>query len=447
MYSEDILISVRNVSKCFHIYEKPADRLFEMLLRKSRSEKFWAVKNVSLQVKRGEAVAVIGRNGSGKSTLLQMVCGTLQPTAGEVILNGKVAALLELGAGFNPEYTGRENIYFSGAIYGLSAEQVSDRMHLIEEFAEIGDFIDQPVKTYSSGMFVRLAFALIVHVDADVLVIDEALAVGDVFFTQKCMRFIRDFLKRGALLFVSHDTNSVMSFCRDALWLDKGEVLFAGSAKYVCEKYLEDYYSEINGRKSEEQFKEQENELKENPLEKAGHLLFRDSRQDFVVHTNLRMEYSVELFDCNSASFGEGGGRIINVAMHDKEKNPLSWVIGGEIVTVRISAHFRQQFKKIILGFVVRNKNGQHLFGDNTCVHSLQHGWLGKNEGEVAEALFTFVMPRLPAGDYVISAALADGMQDQHVMHQWVHDALVFRSHSNSISSGLVGLPVQIELR
>ena len=196
-------------------------------------------RHVSFDVRRGEVVGIIGRNGSGKSTLLQLVCGTLTPSAGQVVAKGRVAALLELGAGFNPEFTGRENVYLNGAIMGLTTAEIDARYARIVEFADIGDFLDQPLKTYSTGMVVRLAFAVIAHVDADVLVIDEALAVGDAFFVQKCMRFLREFMKRGTILFVSHDIGAIVNLCHRALWLHKGEVMLDGSPKDVTEAYLQ----------------------------------------------------------------------------------------------------------------------------------------------------------------------------------------------------------------
>ena len=187
---------------------------------------------------------------SGKSTLLQMICGTLNPTSGSIQTNGRIAALLELGSGFNPEFTGRENVYMNASVLGLSNEEIDARFDDIVAFADIGDFIEQPVKTYSSGMMVRLAFAVIAHVDADILVIDEALAVGDAFFTQKCMRFLRNFMKTGTVLFVSHDTGSIKSLCNYALWLEKGQVLQEGTPKEVCELYLEAFYEAQQGKSS-----------------------------------------------------------------------------------------------------------------------------------------------------------------------------------------------------
>lgn len=241
--SSNIAISVINLNKCYQIYNQPQDRLKQSLFRGKRQyyKEFWALKDVSFKVRKGETVGLIGKNGSGKSTLLQAIVGTLKPTSGEVVVNGRVAALLELGSGFNPEFTGRENVIMNGAIMGLSQNEIVERMPLIEEFAEIGDFIDQPVKTYSSGMFVRLAFACAVNVDPDILVIDEALAVGDMHFQLKCIDKMKSFKKEGkTIIFVSHDTYSVRNFCDQVIWMMDGQVHCRGNVNAVIEQY-EDY--------------------------------------------------------------------------------------------------------------------------------------------------------------------------------------------------------------
>ena len=234
MYSDDTAIRVSNLSKCYQIYDTPRDRLRQFMLPrlqrlagqmpKKYFREFWALKDVSFEIKKGQTVGIVGRNGSGKSTLLQLITGTLAPTEGSVEVNGRVAALLELGSGFNPEFTGRENVFINAQILGLSPDQIAARFADIEAFADIGGVMDQPVKTYSSGMMLRLAFAVVAHVHADILVIDEALAVGDAFFTQKCMRFLRAFMKTGTVLFVSHDTGAVQNLCHHAIWLEQGKL-------------------------------------------------------------------------------------------------------------------------------------------------------------------------------------------------------------------------------
>ncbi|WP_091806743.1 ABC transporter ATP-binding protein [Burkholderia sp. WP9] len=235
-------IQVTGASKRFDIYETPLDRLKHIVFpkRTGYSREFWALRDVSLSVTRGETVGIIGRNGSGKSTLLQIICGTLRPTQGDIAINGRVAALLELGAGFNLEFSGRENVYLNAAMLGMTADQIDRKFASIEQFAEIGDFIDQPVKTYSSGMYVRLAFAVAIHVDPAVLIIDEALAVGDARFQAKCFNKIKELKESGVtILFVSHDVGSVRTLCERAVWLDGGRVRMAGNAFAVTAQYTQ----------------------------------------------------------------------------------------------------------------------------------------------------------------------------------------------------------------
>jgi ABC-type polysaccharide/polyol phosphate transport system ATPase subunit len=237
----EVVISVRGVSKMYRIYDRPPDRLKQMLWRGRREygREFWALRGASFDVRRGEAVGIIGRNGSGKSTLLQIIAGTLAPTEGEVHVNGRVAALLELGSGFNPEFTGRENVFLNGAILGMSRAEMEQRFDEIAAFADIGEFIEQPIKIYSSGMLMRLAFAVQAHLQPDVLIVDEALSVGDVYFQHKCMRRIKELVDRGTtLLFVSHSTETVKRFCRTGLWLDGGQMRYYGEAGAAAEKYL-----------------------------------------------------------------------------------------------------------------------------------------------------------------------------------------------------------------
>ncbi|WP_208452038.1 ABC transporter ATP-binding protein [Burkholderia gladioli] len=242
MFCEEVAISVESVGKCYHIYDRPSDRLKQMLWfgRRRYFREFWAVHDVSFTIGRGETVGIIGRNGSGKSTLLQMICGTVAPTNGSVRASGRVAALLELGAGFNPEFTGRENVLLNASILGFPVEEMRERMDNVIAFAELEEFIDQPVKTYSSGMFARLAFSIAINVEPDILVIDEALAVGDARFVAKCMRRIQDIKAKGVtILFVSHDVASVRTLCERAIWIDKGRLVNAGDVFPVTGRYME----------------------------------------------------------------------------------------------------------------------------------------------------------------------------------------------------------------
>ena len=235
---EELAISLKNISKSYKRYARPVDRLKEILLsEKSRADTFWALRDINLVIPQGQTIGIVGQNGSGKSTLLQIIAGTLTPTVGEVQVNGRVGALLELGSGFNPEFTGRQNVFFYGRLLGLSQKEIAQRFDEIASFAEIGDFIDQPVKTYSSGMFVRLAFSVVTQVSADILIIDEALSVGDMYFQKKCIERMKSLKQQTSILYVSHSIASVRNFCDRAIWIKNGQVEKDGECSFVCEAY------------------------------------------------------------------------------------------------------------------------------------------------------------------------------------------------------------------
>jgi lipopolysaccharide transport system ATP-binding protein len=438
---------VQGLSKVYQIYAAPRDRLKQFLLPRlqrllRRPERryyrdFAALHEISFEVRRGETVGVIGRNGSGKSTLLQIICGTLHPSAGTVDVQGRVAALLELGSGFNPEFTGRENVFLNASVLGLSREQTQARLARIEAFADIGAFIDRPVKTYSSGMAVRLAFAVIAHVDADILVIDEALSVGDAFFTQKCMRYLREFMKQGTVLFVSHDTAAVRGLCDRVVWLDRGTLRAQGEPKEICERYLSALYE--GQSRPALAAAAQPGRMREASGPR------KDQRQDLILSSNLRNDLRVFEFDPETASFGRGGATIREVALLDPDGVPLNWVVGGLTVTLRIRADVHEALDAPVIGFYVKDRLGQTLFGDNTYLSHREHP-VACQAGMALQAEFTFQMPVLPKGSYSISAAIANGTQESHVQHHWLHDALVLQSETSSIATGLIGLPM-LEIR
>lgn len=431
MSSEKFAIEINNVSKCFFVYKKPADRLKQFIFprvglkNKKYYDEFWAVNKVSLNIKPGETVAIIGRNGSGKSTLLQMICGTLQPTTGNIKVNGKIAALLELGSGFNPEFTGRENIYLNASVYGLTREEIDKKFDSIVKFADIGDFIEQPVKTYSSGMYVRLAFAVITHVDADILVIDEALAVGDAVFTQKCMRFIRNFQKNGTLLFVSHDMSSVQNLCEKALWLNKGNTLSYGLSKDIAEDYLKFTLEQIYGETA--------------VLEEVGNELKRDDQLDTSPAV---IDYTADTKIINNLSeangWKTGKAEIIGVSLKNLSHND-EILRGGETVRVTLNAIANTKLDAPILGFLVKDKLGQFLFGENTLPLT------GNNPptyvaGQKFSATFEFTLPMLPNGDYALMCSVANGDLINNIQHHHLHDALFIKVFNSKVRWGLVGV-------
>ncbi|MGY3266011.1 ABC transporter ATP-binding protein [Lysobacter sp. HA35] len=433
----EVAIQIDDVSKAFQVYRQPQDRLKQSVMPRLRRlmskapkryfDEFWALRNVGFEVRRGDALAIIGRNGSGKSTLLQIICGTLSPTSGSVSINGRVAALLELGAGFNPEFTGRENIYMSASILGLTREQIESAYDDIVAFADIGsEFIEQPVKVYSSGMYVRLAFAVIAHVDADILIIDEALAVGDAVFVQKCMRFLRKFRERGTLLFVSHDTGSVINFCRSAVWLHQGIIRESGNAEDVCNAYLEHCAQEIYGEN-----------IRLQTLQPAAvgaamvpsQPVVREPETELTLFSNIH----------NSTGWTSNAARIDRVELLSCEGDASGVFHGGESVRLVISATALQPLTSAIIGFFVKDRLGQSLFGEHTFTYVPQPYPVAA--GDALEAAFTFTLPLLPDGEYSMTVSIAEGDPWDNVQHHWLHDAVLIRVASRKLRYGLVGIP------
>ena len=444
MSSKDVVISVKNLSKRYEIYDRPVDRLKQFLFpriqkmlgkaSKKYFRDFWALNNVSFEVKRGETVGIVGRNGSGKSTLLQMICGTLTPTNGSIETKGRVAALLELGSGFNPEFTGRENVHMSASVLGLNNEEIKQRFDQIVTFADIGEFIDQPVKTYSSGMMVRLAFAVIAHVDADILVVDEALAVGDAVFTQKCMRFIRKFKENGTLLFVSHDMGSVLNLCERAVWLHTGQVRQLGEAKNISEAYLQYTLQEVYGNEAELQAIEKPEVVNSARLKKH-------TATDAPVVLDYHVKATVQNNLNEANGWKSGAGEIVSVNLSVLSKNSESGDVlkGGEMLKITIEAQISEEMARPILGFLVRDRLGQDLFGENTLSYTDQNPLLVR-KGERIAADFTFRLPMLPNGDFSVMTSLADGDLYNHVQHHWLHDSLLLHVVSSKVRYGLVGV-------
>ncbi|KIP86123.1 ABC transporter ATP-binding protein [Stenotrophomonas maltophilia] len=442
MSSDKPVISVRRAHKSFLLYDKPSHRLWQMLLRGRRRfyREHEVLRDISFDVPRGQTIGLVGRNGAGKSTLLSILCGTLTPTSGEAQVEGRVAALLELGAGFNPELTGRENIDLCAQIYGLNEQEIDARREDIIAFADIGEYIDRPVKTYSSGMFTRLGFSVVAHVDADVLIVDEALAVGDAYFVQKCMRFLHAFrAKGGTLAFVSHDMGSVTALCDRVIWLRDGRIAMDDSPKAVAAAYLADLY---NANASAAPVKRSAMEGAVASVASARNAPEQevDGRLQWLNHTNLRNDIQVFPF-MPAHDFGQRGAEFEGGGLYDAEGRRLTWVVGGERVELRLRLCVHAEVRSLIVGFVVKDKQGQPLFGDNNYL-SNRESPIAASSGELLEFTFDFRMPILPAGDYSVSVAVSDGVQEDHTMHQWIHDALILNSRASSVATGLVGVPM-----
>jgi len=427
-----------DVGKSYVTYAQPSDR-FKQFFRRGKERhlaEFWALKGVSFEIRAGEAVGIIGRNGAGKSTLLQLMCGTLRPSVGQIEATGRVAAMLELGAGFNPEFSGRENVQLAAAVMGLSDRQIVERYSSIVAFAEIGDFIDQPVKYYSSGMYARLAFAVAAHVDADILIVDEILAVGDASFQQKCMRFIEDFKKRGTFLLVSHDPGAVASICDRAIWLEAGSLRAIGPAREIAAQYLATLnppadrtaapFQAVAGQEA-------------SAGETAGDRPSRPHGPENVIYTGT--------FDPDAPWFGYQGAVITHLDLLDSTGQLVTKLTGGSEVTLRVFVHAYRPIERALVGFQLRNGDGETILGENTHL-AYRDRPFRVEAGQDFETIFDFRLPFLPAGWFSIVAAISDGTQADNIHHHWVDEALHFQVPESHVRRGLVGLPIKrVEVR
>ena len=447
----DTVIQCTDLGKCYQIYNSPKDRLKQALWRgkKQYYKEFWALRNINFTVKHGESYGIIGRNGSGKSTLLQLICGTLTPTEGTVHSKGRIAALLELGSGFNPEFTGIENIYLNASMLGLSKNETDKKLDSILAFADIGDFIHQPVKAYSSGMAVRLAFAVIANVNADILVVDEALAVGDAVFTQRCMRFIRRIREEKCLLFVSHDSEAVKSLCSNALWLAEGATKSEGSCKKVTLDYLHYCQSTIYGEeiktqmfsKDKQNDAEEETEIDNNSSERIK--AWEKTSFDYESQGESTNNFS------NARGWKTGHADLVEIRLSNLANNTKTNIFrGGEEVEISVRAKARKVIQKPIIGFIFKDKLGQDLFGENTLFMKKSDDCLEVQPGQEVRARFKLIMPMLPRGEYTVMASIADGDIMENIQHHWVEDAVIIKIHTSRVRYGLVGAFInEIELR
>lgn len=438
--SFDSAITVSNLSKCYSIYEKPHHRLYQSLLKglKKFHREFWAVRDVTFTVNKGSTVGIVGRNGAGKSTLLQLICGTVTPTSGSIEVNGRVAALLELGAGFNPDFTGRENVYLSASLYGLSRDKIDERFSSICEFSGIEEHIDQAVKTYSSGMFVRLAFAVIAHVDADILIVDEALSVGDVFFQQKCVRFLQGFKARGGtLLFVSHDMTTVNALCESALLLRRNGEKYTvqiGNPKDIAKIYLRDIYShraDLEDDLSEKvNFSNKIRELDFEPL---------DCKR-YQVERPHNTHYFVTPFRQDAEFFGLGDGKITNVTFHRADGEIISEFEADEDITIVIQALVYKDMAYPSLAFLIKDERGLELMSESTDNY-MRDMKICAATGEKLVAKFRMKFPPMIRGKYLINVALAEGPGDLHVQQNLVYDSILLTAVGGVLVQGKFGAP------
>ncbi len=445
----DAVLAAWGVSKRYRLWKTPAARLYapaslawgRLVGREPEPGRYYrdfqALAPLDLEIRPGECLGIIGKNGSGKSTLLQILAGTLQPTNGEVVRRGQIAALLELGTGFNPEFTGRENVFLYAAINGLSREQTDAIFDSVVEFSGLADFIDQPLRTYSSGMKVRLAFSVLTHLKPDILIIDEALAVGDAAFVQKCMRWLRGFIEEHTVLFVSHSMSAITDLCSRAVWLRDGQIAYQGHPKRTTELYLESIY-EDQGKLSDEQTSRKTETADADP---AGH---KDVRSEVLQAEPQRNELAFTAFDPGAQAFGQRQASIAHVEMQDELGNPIHLTAGGEVVRLLVFVKAETDIVSPIVGFGVKDRMGRELFHDNTFItsHRTDAAPLTVPAGRKFVATFVFRMPYFPHGQYFVFAAVATGVHDDHVQQHWVHEALRFSANPNRICLGLLGLPM-----
>ncbi|SEQ87239.1 teichoic acid transport system ATP-binding protein [Lachnospiraceae bacterium NE2001] len=447
--SDEIAIKIKDVTKLYKLYDKPTDRLKESLglSKKQRYKEHYALHNVSFEVKRGECVGIIGTNGAGKSTILKIITGVLNPTAGEVEINGRISALLELGAGFNMEYTGIENVYLNGTMIGFTKEEIDAKLQDILEFADIGDFVHQPVKTYSSGMFVRLAFAVAINIDPEILIVDEALSVGDVFFQLKCFKKFEEFKKQGkTILFVSHDLSSIERYCDRAVLMDHGRNVAEGVPIDIINKYkkimtgmtvaemeeqekrrkehLEAFASESqsddkSGEMAEGQNDGKSDELAEGKVDDKSRETFNDQR---TIGNDSSKRWSDHLdINPNLDEYGDGAAKLIDFGIFDEDGNITTTIIKGSTFTIRSKVEFKEDVDDPIFTYTFKTIKGQDITGTNTMYEKASVGLAKKGETYIAS--FTQEM-NLQGGEYLLSMSCTSFVDGELVAHDRLYDVL-----------------------
>jgi len=417
------VVEFSRLSKSYPIYSSAALRLKELatLNRRSFHTDYWALRDISFTVEPGQTFCVVGENGSGKSTLLQICAGILEPTEGTATVNGRVSALLELGAGFNPEFTGRDNVYLNGAILGFSRKEMDSRFPEIEAFAEIGDFINHPVKTYSSGMIVRLAFAVAIHVDPEILLVDEALAVGDVYFRQRCMRKVHELRSKGiTILFVSHSTGDIKELGDRALWLEHGRMMALGKTDVVVSKYLAAMAAKDADYRSHEA-----------PAERQ--------------HPYTLPPEVVENLPNIDHRFGDGRGEVLGIAVSSPEGIPIASLRPSSTIVVRISIRAKANLDRPIAGFMLRNHLGVDFAGTNTAREGYDLPPLLIDETCTVD--FYLDLPELYASQFSFSPAVADGTLHQYSICDWIDNALVLpMEYGEAPIYGQVHFPCRVQV-
>jgi len=397
--SRDIAVSVRDLTKKYRLFSSPMERLKESLhpFRKRYHKEFWALNGINFDISKGQIVGILGRNGSGKSTLLQILASVLRPTSGTVIVNGRVSALLELGTGFSPEFTGRQNVLLNGAIMGVSHEEMLERLPAIIEFADIGEFFDQPMKIYSSGMFVRVAFAATVHVDPDILIIDEALAVGDAKFQHKCFQRLAELqAEKKTVIFVTHNSSLVTTYCDQAVLLDGGQLITSGDPVHVVDRYYDLLFENTTRLRSARG--EKSDRLSNNGNDNGLSGVFDSS-------TAADLCYTRRSYNKNEVRFGSGAARVVDYAIESEGQGDVSNVRFGTDIALYIKVIFSRSVQMPVVGFAVKTLEGVEIFGTNTF--QMGEKLIPIAEGQIRVFRFSFSL-RVNPGDYFFDLGVAE---------------------------------------
>ncbi len=425
---KNLAISVQGVSKIYKLYDKPIDRLKEAvsLTHKSYHRDFFALSDISFDVKKGETVGIIGTNGSGKSTILKIITGVLSPTTGTAEVSGNISALLELGAGFNSEYTGLENIYMNGTMMGFSRQEMERRMDDILRFADIGDFVNQPVKTYSSGMFVRLAFALAINVDPEILIVDEALSVGDVFFQAKCYRRMEEMMKNGTtILMVSHDMGSIIKYCDKVVLLNRGHFVAEGEAGKMV-----DLYKKILANQTDE-LAEALIEEKKEALGLPVEATVSDKRMKDRMNLNPEVQ-----------EYGDGRANFEDFGTLDARGNVTNLLLKGEMFTIRERVRFHAPIENPIFTYTLRDKKGTDITGTNTLFEGTEIKPV--KDGDVYTVSFRQKM-NLQGGEYLLSMSCTGYENGEHVVYHRLYNVLSLTVISNKNTVGFYDMGSEVE--
>lgn len=436
-------IIVNNVSKSYKMYNNPIDKMKEglSLTKKNLHTDFWALKNVNFQVERGQILGIMGRNGAGKSTLLKIITGVLRPTYGDVIVEGRISSLLELGAGFNMEYSGIENIYFYGMLMKLTREQLDDKLQEIIDFAEIGDYVNQPVKTYSSGMFARLAFSCAINVEPDILIVDEILSVGDMRFQSKCFNKFKEFKKKGVtILYVGHDVGLMKTFCDSTIWMNNGEIVMAGEPAYVVSKYTEFMFlDDISEFTTYKMF--QKNKKKMNINDKE--LMTNEVSEESDLKGEPENKEEEKIGNKSITHWGTNVGTIKNVILTDKngiEKNHFS---PEEMIKIQVvfDSTVLENLNKFSVAFSIKNKEGTDLIVKTTYDEEIYFDTPNKNQS-VTFSLIT----HLAVGDYYLVVALEDRKNPAIIYYEYIEGAKYFKVFSDKKIFGIVDMKTDIKI-